>query len=254
MITPRQTTTEADPIRRAALASVVAAALLPAVGCGTTSSRRRRYASDAPSPRWPDLPPSSTPTRPPVGSTRAPVAAMPTNVRRRSDWAQNAPIPRRMDRMLPVRRLTVHHDGMPPVDLRTSKDVAARIDLIRRAHQGRGWGDIGYHYIVDPMGNVWEGRPLRWQGAHVAGNNQGNLGVMVLGNFQQQRPTNAQLDALDRFIAAQLSARRLRVSNVYTHQEFAPTECPGRSLQAHMTSTRRPTGRMAMLSTARSLG
>ncbi len=243
----------ADPFRRAALASIVAAAVLPAVGCGSTS--RRRYASDAPSPRWPDLPSSGYT---PVTARRAPELsrqpAIAASFKRRADWASTAPIPRRMDKMLPVRRLTVHHDGMPPVDLRSPGEVAARIDLIRRAHQNRGWGDIGYHYIVDPFGTVWEGRPLSWQGAHVAGNNEGNLGVMVLGNFQQQHPTSAQLDTLDRFVAAQVSGRHMNVSNVYTHQEFAPTECPGRSLQAHMTRTRKPSGRLAVLATGHSLG
>ncbi len=159
-----------------------------------------------------------------------------------------------MDKMLPVRRLTVHHDGMAPVNLRSSRDVSARIDLIRRAHQQRGWGDIGYHYIVDPLGEVWEGRPLSWQGAHVANQNPGNLGVLVMGNFQQQRPTAAQLSALDRFVASRMTAHRINLSNVYTHQELAPTECPGRSLQSHMASTRRPTGHLAMLSVGRSIG
>ena len=156
--------------------------------------------------------------------------------------------------MLPVRRITVHHDGMPPVDLRSSAEVASRIDMIRQSHQRRGWGDIGYHYIVDASGTVWEGRPLSWQGAHVANQNPGNLGVLVLGNFQAQTPTGAQLSALDRFIASRLEAYRLGVSSVVTHQELAPTECPGRALQAYMSSTRRPSGRLAMLVPARSLG
>jgi len=152
-----------------------------------------------------------------------------------------------MDRMKPVRRLTVHHDGMPPVTLTSPRDVAARIDLIRRSHLRRGWGDIGYHYIVDPMGAVWEGRPLTWQGAHVAHQNPGNLGVLTLGNFQVQQPTPAQIATLDRFVASRMGVYHLSLPRVYTHQELAPTECPGRALQRHMTTTRRPTGRLAAL-------
>jgi len=248
-------TPSTDPIRRAALLSIAAAAVFPAVGC-SSSRPRRRYASASPSPRWPDLPASNyTPVQPRRAVTPTPAPAVPQEtVNGRAAWATSSPIPRRMDPMLPIRRLTVHHDGMPPVDLRSEREIAARIDLIRRAHQGKGWGDIGYHYIVDPMGKVWEGRPLNWQGAHVAGNNEGNLGVMVLGNFQKQRPTPAQLDTLDRFIAAQVNGRRIGINNVFTHQEFAPTACPGRSLQAHMVTTRRPSGRMAMLATNHSLG
>lgn len=249
-------TTPDAPNRRAALAFLAAAALAPAIGC-SSSPRTRRYApsSSAPGPRWPDLPIDRyTPRNRSAVITRPEALSAPSGVKRRAEWATVAAIPRRMDRMQPVRRLTVHHDGMPPVQLRNASDVASRIDLIRRAHQRQGWGDIGYHYVVDPFGQVWEGRPLSWQGAHVAAQNQGNLGVMVLGNFQKQRPTAAQLDALDRFVAAQMNAHRIPVARVHTHQEFAPTACPGRSLQAHMTTARRPAGRLAMLTNQRSFG
>jgi len=248
--------------RRVALAGITAVALAPAIGCSSGGSRRR-YASSgggagSPSVNWPDLPARGTsagsnlsrrgpePSRLPARETSV--------VHGRREWASTGVIPRRMDRMQPVRRLTVHHDGMPPVDLRSRSEVAARIDLIRRSHMERGWGDIGYHYIVDPMGEVWEGRPLSWQGAHVAAQNEGNLGVMVLGNFERQQPTSAQLSALDRFVASRVSAYRLGVSSVLTHRELAATACPGRNLQAHMSRTRGPHGRLAMLASGRSLG
>ena len=245
---------EALMTRRRVLAGLAAAAILPAVGCGSSRSSRRR-ASATPSPRWPDHTDrypsqrSVTPSAPTAGS--APGFA---GVQRRSAWATAKPIPRRMDRMRPVRRITIHHDGMPPVALNSRSDVSARIDQIRKSHQQRGWGDIGYHFVVDPRGEVWEARPLSWQGAHVANQNPGNLGVLVLGNFQVQQPSSTQLDTLDRFVAAQMNHYGVTLSSVHTHQELAPTQCPGRSLQQHMTSTRRPSGRLAMLQTSASLG
>jgi len=144
-----------------------------------------------------------------------------------------------MTRLGVVSTITVHHDGMPPVTLRSARDVAARIDGIRHAHQSRGWGDIGYHYIVDPFGRVWQGRPLAYQGAHVRDHNPHNLGVLNLGNFEIQSPTAAQLTTLERFLADRMTAHHVPLARLRTHRELMPTLCPGRSLQAAMNRMRR---------------
>lgn len=146
-----------------------------------------------------------------------------------------------------VRRITIHHDGMPPVTMRAVGDVGARIEQIRQSHvAGRGWADIGYHYVIDPQGRVWEGRAIRYQGAHVKDQNENNLGILVLGNFDRQQPTSAQIQALDRFVVAQMQRYRINLRDVRTHQERAPTECPGRNLQGYIVRSRSGGGQMAL--------
>jgi len=146
-----------------------------------------------------------------------------------------------MDRMLPVRWITVHHDGMSAFNANDQPSAAARLEAIRRAHRGKGWGDIGYHFAVDRGGRVWQGRPLRWQGAHVKDCNPGNVGVVMLGNFDIQSPSKAQTDALQMHLAWLMKAYSVPVGRLRTHQEWptAKTACPGRSLQAHMVKARR---------------
>lgn len=141
--------------------------------------------------------------------------------------------------------MTVHHDGMPPVWLSSRQDVASRIDQIRTAHQSNGWGDIGYHYIVDPFGQVWEGRPIAYQGAHVKDQNERNLGVLVLGNFEAQQPTSAQVAAVERFLVMQMRNYRVPVTRVNTHRELASTLCPGRNMQYAMNQLRGGSGTLA---------
>lgn len=226
------------------------AALTLLAGCAGS----KRTAS-LPSPLWPsDVPvsPSQNMRSWPTEAAPEPVrpdpdaaALGPLRVSPRSSWATAGVVPARMDRQSPLRRITVHHDGMPPVSIPSRADAASRIDLIRRLHQDKGWGDIGYHYIVDPMGGVWEGRPLSWQGAHVANQNPGNIGVMCLGNFEVQSPTARQLAALDTIVVALGRQYRVPIHEVKTHQELAPTACPGRSLQAYMNRTRMRGGAMA---------
>ncbi len=93
-------------------------------------------------------------------------------------------------------------------------DVAAMLRGIQRYHVvGRGWTDIGYNYLVDRFGRVYEGRAggitANVRGAQVAGLNTGSAGIALLGSYGSEAPTAAQLDAL-----ASLVAWRLDVAHV----------------------------------------
>ena len=158
----------------------------------------------------------------------------------RGQWAHGGPRMALIRPMNGINRITVHHDGMPPVSLRTESQIERRIELIRRSHvEQRGWADIGYHYVIDPDGRIWEGRSTRYQGAHVKYYNEHNLGVLVLGNFDEQRPTRHAKATLERFVTERMHALDISLGAVYTHQELRPTACPGRNLQSFMVATRR---------------
>ncbi|MAB82062.1 MAG: hypothetical protein CMJ24_01335 [Phycisphaerae bacterium] len=159
----------------------------------------------------------------------------------RSTWAKGNPIPANMNRMVPVKRITVHHDGMDAFTSTSRSAAAARLERIRRSHLSRGpqkWGDIGYHYAIDPAGRVWECRPLTWQGAHVKNQNPGNLGILVMGNYDRQQVTVVQKKAIDAFISSKMRQYGVGRRDLHTHQELAPTACPGRSLQGFMVQAR----------------
>ena len=246
--------------RRHALLVGLGAVAGLAAGCSTGSRSAR-----LPSPAWPDsndpvgpviargdgqqpFDPNDYESRPGVSeSSELPaVEVSVSGVIPRSKWTRKGLAnPSVAYPMKGVRRITIHHDGMPPVSLRSSSDVAHRLESIRRAHTGRGWADIGYHYVIDPSGRVWAARPIRYQGAHVRNHNPHNLGVMVLGNFEQQAPTSAARRSLDRFVAAQALRYRVPLKEIYTHRELGQTACPGRNLQAHMIASRRSGGGIA---------
>jgi hypothetical protein len=227
-----------DALVRAAAAVGAGATLLGLLGCESSGSRSDMSEISGGPPRLPQ--PRYTGPRARVDAPAPkPTYGLPPGVIERTAWANAAPIPSRMERMLPVQRITLHHDGMPPVSIRSRADAARRLEQIRLGHLGRGFGDIGYHFIVDPQGNVWQGRPLQWQGAHVKDQNPGNLGILCLGNFEVQRPTQAQLATLRRFVASQMATYNVTTSRVHTHKELAQTACPGRNLQPAIVSMRR---------------
>jgi N-acetylmuramoyl-L-alanine amidase len=146
-------------------------------------------------------------------------------------------------RILPmdgVERITVHHEGSEVVTFDDVPDVIKRMESIRVYHAvDRGWGDIGYHFVIDRAGRVWQGRDLAYQGAHVRDHNPHNIGVMVMGNFDLQSPTSAQLTTLRATLITLQKSYRVPIQRVYTHQELMSTECPGVALQRDMVAMRR---------------
>ncbi|MCC6659343.1 MAG: N-acetylmuramoyl-L-alanine amidase [Phycisphaerales bacterium] len=179
--------------------------------------------------------------RRPLGTPRVPVEG----VIARREWTANGPIMALANPMNGIQRITVHHDGMNVFQSTSRGDAAQRLEIIRKAHISQHWADIGYHYIIDPAGRVWEGRPIALQGAHVKDQNEHNVGVMVMGNFEESRPTSAALTTLDLFVGHLMQRYRVPIGRVYTHRELGPTACPGRNLQTYMVATRATTGHLA---------
>lgn len=198
-----------------------------------------------PNPEWPVMPPPDPGARPANPSS----PGWSGEIIPRTSWAKGAPIGSRMDPMKPVRRITIHHTAIPSLTIRNRTDAAQMIESVRKGHitrSGEPFGDIGYHYVVDPLGNVWEGRSLKWQGAHVAKQNENNLGIVCLGNFESERPTAAQVASLNRFVVAQMRRFNVALTQVRTHREMAATACPGRNLQPVINIARAKGGAMTL--------
>ncbi len=153
----------------------------------------------------------------------------------RSSWTQQPVV---VSRTTPMggtpNRVTVHHSGDKDDQNANSLAWLRQVDLnhIRGINHPEPWACIGYHFIIDPGGKVFEGRPLRYQGAH-AGNpadNRLNIGICLMGNFEITRVSPAQrtalLNTLDR-LCLQYGINR---ASVYGHNKFKGTECPGRFL------------------------
>jgi hypothetical protein len=164
-----------------------------------------------------------------------PVAAAPSlQILPRADWRPAAQIANRLEPMGKIYRLTVHHSAVLFRSTRPS-DSAGQLRLIQHQHihrPERRYGDIGYHFIVDPAGRIWQGRELKWQGAHARGsNNNGNIGICLLGNFlrgnEGQQPPPAQLKALEQLVAGLTQHYDIGGDQIFGHNDFVTTLCPG---------------------------
>jgi hypothetical protein len=204
-----------------------------ALGCASTSSRPSLVGTPLPDDPEPIRPRLSPRPRVVPASTSLAIAT-----ESRSVWAKFGPNYKAADPMGRVQRITVHHDAIPSHMNMSRIESTRRLESIRRGHVAQGWADIGYHYAIDPSGRIWEGRPITLQGAHVRDQNPSNIGIMVMGNFQRERPTPAAAESLRRLLAAECARNGLTARDVHTHRELASTACPGNNLQAVMNSLR----------------
>ena len=154
----------------------------------------------------------------------------------RSGWSADREVPTHMSKhKAPWNNITVHHTAMPTSSDSSPAGRAAEMRMIQRSHLNKRnprWGDVGYHYLIDPEGRIYEGRRLAWRGAHVAGLNDHKIGVCLMGNFEISTPTAASLKSLERLLDDLRARNSIPRSSVTHHTAIASayTECPGRNL------------------------
>ncbi|WP_168210440.1 N-acetylmuramoyl-L-alanine amidase [Persicimonas caeni] len=149
----------------------------------------------------------------------------------RSQWGARAPRYNR-PRHSP-NRFTIHHTVTSNNDTNPMRTVKQ----VQNYHMdSNGWADIGYHYLVDQQGRIYQGNPVDRRGAHVGGHNTGNIGISFLGNYQSLQPTEEQLASAGQLIR-HLSDRygiSPSASNVKGHRDQGSTACPGNHLYAQI--------------------
>lgn len=146
----------------------------------------------------------------------------------RAEWGA-APIKSNSKAMGQVKRITLHHTHEYP-GMNKLSDVRVIQSIARYHRKNLGWADIGYHFIIGRDGRVYEGRSSLYQGAHVGGHNENNLGISMMGNFMKKLPTAKQLSSLKKLLALKFTEYNLSADELYGHRDFKATECPGEIL------------------------
>lgn len=111
-----------------------------------------------------------------------------------------------------------------------------QVDLIAKLHtspppQGRGWGGIGYHFVVCSDGTVAYVGDVGMARANVSNLNDQVIGVCLVGDFTKILPTDAQIHGAHELISVLLNPNiwpNLKSwANVVGHKELDATACPG---------------------------
>jgi hypothetical protein len=158
----------------------------------------------------------------------------------------------------PVQKLIVHHTATQNNDT----DPAATVRSIYYYHAiTQGWGDIGYNFLIDEAGRIYEGRhtfdyasgssPTEEDAAgngvtaaHAYGFNSGTVGIALLGTLTNQDATPAARNVLEQLLAWEsdhhgidpegsslymnpVNGTQATFANIVGHRDVAATECPG---------------------------
>lgn len=150
----------------------------------------------------------------------------------RNQWTNEGVNSLDIDQMTKISRITIHHTAIIE-DSGNKAHVKLMLKKILNIHKHKKhWADIGYHYLIDRKGRVWEGRHISYQGAHARGdNNIGNIGIALLGNFDIERPTTLQVKALKDFTLKLQKKHQVSRFRIYGHEHFVITQCPGKFLK-----------------------
>lgn len=138
----------------------------------------------------------------------------------------------------------------------TRAQVPALLRGIYAYHtQSRGWSDIGYNFLVDRFGRIWEGRyggvarPV--VGAHTLNYNDYSFAASAIGNYETAQPSAAVVQAYAALYSWKLSLHGVSPSStrqwvgsrffsaINGHRDAAATACPGRYLYAKLPQIRR---------------
>lgn len=126
-------------------------------------------------------------------------------------------------------RIVVHHT-VTDVDL---EDPASSVKAIYDFHAvGRGWGDIGYNFLIDPYGTIYKGRSGDIGAVGAAQiPNTGAISISLLGNFEVEEPTQAAMESLTKLISGLSVLSDIDVqTRLFGHRDINITACPGANL------------------------
>ncbi|OQZ03978.1 MAG: hypothetical protein B6D34_05110 [Candidatus Brocadia sp. UTAMX1] len=128
------------------------------------------------------------------------------------------------------RYIVIHHSA-------SASGSAADFDKYHR--KKRRWENgLGYHFVIGNGNGTSDGKieiGNRWKnqidGAHagVEEYNHYGIGICLVGNFNESRPTSAQMTSLSTLVEYLKNRCRIPAENVIMHRHFRQTECPGRN-------------------------
>jgi hypothetical protein len=191
---------------------------------------------------------------------RVPAATVSPAIVPRLSWGAAESIRKGPPSYAPALRFAVVHHTAGRNDY-TRAEAPAIVKAIQLYHvQGNGWNDIGYNFLVDRFGTIYEGRyggvDRDVIGAHALGFNTGSVGVALLGTYGSVSPPRVAQDAISRLLAWRLdlahvdptgfttvissgserfgSGLPVLLRNVSGHRDTGFTECPGNLLYARL--------------------
>jgi hypothetical protein len=134
-----------------------------------------------------------------------------------------------------ITHVTLHHTGDAQPLKPTDDPVAKLRGLQSWGARDRNWWDVPYHYLMDLDGHIYEGRDWRFMGeTNTTYDPGGHFLISIIGNYERQEPTEAQLDAIADLMAWAFQEFDLPIDRLGGHYNYATTGCPGKNLRKYL--------------------
>ena len=133
----------------------------------------------------------------------------------RSCWCSDCPIDNTPQYTTPTHVIVHHSAGSNQADLNFTEVVNYIWDLHVKTN---GWDDIGYNWLIDPNGILYEGRPDGYQGAHFSCINENTIGMCLLGDFTTILPSDEAVNTLVNLIAYEATEHNIDVISESYHE------------------------------------
>jgi len=203
---------------------------------------------------------------------RSPAATVAPAIVPRLSWGADESIRRAAPSFAPQARFSIVHHTAGRNDY-SRAEAPAIVKAIQLYHvRGNGWNDIGYNFLVDRFGTVYEGRfggsERNVIGAHAQGFNTGSVGVALLGTYGGTAPSSAAQEAIAELLAWRLDLAHadptaaltfvsggsnrfprgvpVLLRGVSGHRDTGFTECPGDLLYARLNALAAVAGQIGL--------
>lgn len=134
-----------------------------------------------------------------------------------------------------ITHVTLHHTGSAE-PLHPHDDPVEKLRGLQSwGATARNWWDVPYHFLLDLEGRFYEGRDWRYMGeTNTTYDPGGHFLISVIGNYERQEPTTAQVEAIADLMAWAIREFDLPLERIGGHYNYASTGCPGRHLRRYL--------------------
>jgi hypothetical protein len=134
-----------------------------------------------------------------------------------------------------ITHVTLHHTGSAE-PLRPADDPVMKLRGLQSwGASDRNWWDVPYHYLIDLDGHIYEGRDWRYMGeTNTTYDPSGHFLISVIGNYERQEATQAQLEAIADLMAWATAHFDVPLDRIGGHYDYASTTCPGEHLRMYL--------------------
>jgi hypothetical protein len=135
----------------------------------------------------------------------------------------------------PAEQVSVHHTvtaQLSPAATRAQEHEQMRkIESVGQSRFGTG---ISYNVVIFPSGNAYQGASFHRRGTHTGGRNSTTRSICFAGNYEENKPTDAQIAKAHAIYAEGEGEQWDRDAPLFGHRDVSQTACPGRHVYARL--------------------